>query len=160
MRFLLSQLIACFVLAVAACQPASTVDYSMSVLKRSNQCAITQPQMRLLMSSEEISALERRLPTSRAGSNSDSGAEHQHQFETADVILIAMGTKPSAGYRINVESDNVSVQGATMRLPISFAEPNGQMSASVITSSCIVLAVEKTNVSRFVAGDTGLLIDR
>lgn len=144
------------VLLLTDCQSVAEKDgVGLTLLKQSNQCRIMAPQMRLLKTVAEIhqvTGLRTMLNVKPPPLDVD--------FSAQAVVLLAMGQKPTAGYRIVVDAEQAERRGATLWLPVRFtAPPTGNAAATVITSPCVVFAVARKGLRRIIAGETGLSVD-
>lgn len=137
---------------VVGCQPLANATKELTVLKQFNQCRFVEPEIRLIENEAQLASLII-FPLGRAGGLD----ELRYYFKTYHVALIAMGQKPSTGYSIAVGSSTIDVKRGVAMLPVKFVQPSAKrMSASVITSPCIVFAVEKTGYDKIKVGETGL----
>ena len=104
---------------------------------QSTRCNIAREEVKLITDLASISQYESVNP---------SADKH--------VLMLAMGSKPSAGYRISLDSEIALIENDVLLLPVSFmSPPKGAMTASVITSPCMVVSVEKGNYSSIKVND-------
>lgn len=132
---------------------ADEADEAVTILKRSDQCRISEPTFRPL---RDMADLHRVMPPSTMMSEQQAALDMD--FSTHTVMLLAMGQKPTAGFHIEIDSggDGLRWQGETLRLPVRFTSPVGEVAATVITSPCVIFLLGRDGVQRIVAGDTGL----
>jgi hypothetical protein len=149
LRYLLLLILPLF----TGCQVQEALDNDVvTVLKRSNQCRITSPELRELKTMQEY----------RGVFLQDSMMQNSDPVPDIDlsnhvVMLLAMGEKPSAGYAIQFSTADIERDGETLKLNVKFSPPKGDIAATVITSPCLVFAVKRDGWSEIVAGDTGLV---
>jgi hypothetical protein len=129
----------------------TAVDEAVAILKRSDQCRITEPTFRPL---RDMADLRRVMPPSTMMSERQAALDMD--FSTHTVMLLAMGQKPTTGFRIEMDTAGLGQQAGTLRLPVRFVSPAGDVAATMVTSPCIVLSFKRDGVRRIVAGDTGL----
>lgn len=106
---------------------------------QSAHCGLTGPGVVHVSSPE---ALEQVLGVS--GQNIATGVIRQVDLDNEQLIIVTLGQKPTAGYSVGLE--NVAWDNPVLRLTMRVSEPApGMMVAQVITSPCVVLAVNGDN---------------
>ena len=79
-------------------------------------------------------------------------------FKKDNIILVSMGQKPTAGYDISLKARKAPLQENSIVLPVEFITPGSDIVAQVVTSPCLILAVEKGPYSEIKAQDYVLKI--
>jgi hypothetical protein len=142
-------------LATVGCldRTGTTVDEAVTILKRSDQCRISEPTFRPLRG---MADLRRVMPPSTMMSERQTALDID--FSTQTVMLLAMGQKPTAGFHIEIDNsgEGLQWQGGILRLPVRFTSPVGEVAATVVTSPCVIFLLGRDGVQRIIAGDTGL----
>jgi hypothetical protein len=138
---------------LAGCQVPGEIEKSeLTILKRSNQCRLSLPVLRELKSMDEINRIfkqESMLQKSEPLPDLD--------LSVHAIMLLAMGQKPTAGYRIEFDSNKNQYAAGILRLSVKFAPPAGDIAATVLASPCLIFAIKREGLSEIVAGDTGLV---
>ncbi|MGC8121722.1 protease complex subunit PrcB family protein [Marinobacter sp. VGCF2001] len=105
-------------------------------ITQSAHCGLTGPGVAFVRSEAEREAL---LDVS--GQNMATDAVRKVALEQEALVLVTLGQKPTAGYSIGL--NRAHRQGQTLALHMRVREPApDRMVAQVITSPCVVLAVE------------------
>lgn len=139
----------------SACQLPAQSGSELTVLKRSSHCRVAEPTLRQLHTADEINRVF--MPdTLQPGDETVPLGDRSSQA----VMLLAMGQKPSPGYRIDLDPDHLSVRAQTLKLSVTFNSPENEMAATVMTSPCLIFAVSRDGWREIVAGDTGLVYRR
>ena len=139
----------------SACQLPVQAQSELKVLKRSSHCSVAEPTLRQLHTAEEIEQVFAPAAVLQAGESVP-----MVDFSSQAVMLLAMGQKPSAGYRIDIDPSRFSWSAQTIRLSVSFSSPENEMAATVMTSPCLVFVVRRDGWQEIIAGDTGLVYRR
>lgn len=70
-------------------------------------------------------------------------------FSREEVLLVAMGQKPTTGYQLQLHRSKINISGDTAVLSLAWIEPPpGAILPQVITSPCILIALPIGNYSR------------
>ena len=65
-------------------------------------------------------------------------------FSQSYLLLIAMGSRPSAGYHLTLSEPQSAVYNDKLLLPVVFNQPEpGMMQAAVMTSPCMIVSLAK-----------------
>ena len=139
----------------SACQLPVQVESELKILKRSSHCRVAEPTLRQLHTAEEIEQVFAPAAVLQAGESVP-----MVDFSSQAVMLLAMGQKPSAGYRIDLDPSRLSWGAQTIRLSVNFSSPENEMAATVMTSPCLVFVVRRDGWQEIIAGDTGLVYRR
>ena len=63
-------------------------------------------------------------------------------FDQSMVFIVFMGSRPTAGYDIELHDDQALVQGAALTIPATWKEPaRDAMVAQILTSPCVLITV-------------------
>lgn len=75
-------------------------------------------------------------------------------FQRQRVLLLAMGTQASAGYRLELTDNQAQQYGDMLILPLQFKRPAPEsLQATVITRPCMILALPVGSYQQVVARD-------
>ncbi|MEJ2395379.1 MAG: protease complex subunit PrcB family protein [Candidatus Thiodiazotropha sp.] len=141
-------------LLFGGCQSqAEIAENELVILKRSDLCQVAEPTLRQLQSKEDI----RRVIAPRAMLDNHQSIPYI-DFSTHAIMLLAMGQKPSSGYRIEIDRSRIKENHGVLWLPAQFKSPkNDDMAATMITSPCVIFSLKQNALQKVVAGDTGLV---
>lgn len=68
-------------------------------------------------------------------------------FSEEAVLLISMGQRPTAGYRLRLSTDYLHVRDGELTVPVTWTVPAaGELVAQVITHPCLILTLPRTDV--------------
>ena len=130
-------------LVLASCGATEQRKLSLEQVFHSSNCAVAEPVGTIITDQSQWLAI-----TGADGNllrdSADTGASERYQILVADslLVLVAAGSKPSAGYDIRIDTDNWKLQGDTLLLRVQQTSPApDSMQASVITSPCVVVAI-------------------
>ncbi|MEJ2453851.1 MAG: protease complex subunit PrcB family protein [Candidatus Thiodiazotropha sp.] len=126
-------------------------DEAVVILKRSDQCRISEPTFRSL---RDRADLHRVMPP--AAMMAERHPALEVDFSTHAVMLLGMGQKPTTGFHIEIDTAGLRQQAGTLWLPVRFIPPAGEVAAARVTSPCVIFSLRREGVQRIVAGDTGL----
>ena len=142
-------------LMTVACQSLENTHSEMPLreLFASNQCAVTEAKLLPIEDSTDASRL---MNTHRIGVqpprlNIDSGHER--------MLLVAAGRKPSAGYRLQLTKAGAELRDGVLYLPVTLSAPDDGYQAAVITSPCLLLAVQRGSYRRIIVESLGLELE-
>lgn len=128
--------IICFALGACAGTPIG-----MDVVYRSSQCTSKQAG---LVSLKSQSVFEHAVSSrARITSANDTPAPADLDFGNKHIVLISMGEKSTAGYRLQIDDVAPKLDRNTLFLPVHFKGPDGDMQAHVITSPCLIISLDK-----------------
>ncbi len=150
---------ACCVIVLAlmtcACQSLENTpaEIPLRELLASNQCAVSEAKLQLPEDGAEALALTsaHRIGAQPVPLDIDRDKER--------ILLVAAGHKPSAGYRLQLTSHSASLRNGVLRLPVVLSGPGGNYQAAMITSPCLLLAVQRGQYRRIVADKLGLELE-
>lgn len=133
--------------------PASADPPALQIVARSAHCESQEAGARLLANMSEASEA--------LGKSVEANIDPDHEA----LILVSLGTRPTPGYQVTLNSSKHSPDTDTYRLPIDYQEPaEDAIMAQVITTPCALLAVERTPAIRtltvplYSGGDTNVYI--
>lgn len=70
-------------------------------------------------------------------------------FDQRGVLVVYMGQRPTAGYRLRMHDSPLTVSDSVARLTLEWqAPPTGAVTAQVITSPCIALSLPRAGVAQ------------
>lgn len=73
----------------------------------------------------------------------------QVNFPQEGVLLIAMGQRPSGGYRLALGPEPVEIEADTLRVPITWTDPTpGYAQIQVITNPCLLIQLPAVSFQR------------
>ena len=125
-------------LLLAACASGGSVSesaVSVRQVTQSAQCGLTGPGIAYVQNDSEREAL-----LDLNGQNMVTGAVRGVNLEQESIVIVTLGQKPTAGYGVGLA--DASADGKTLTLSVRVSEPPADaMTAQVITSPCVVLAV-------------------
>lgn len=65
-------------------------------------------------------------------------------FENSHLLLIAMGSRPNAGYHLELSAQQAALYDGKLLLPVVFKQPSPEMvQAAVMTSPCMIISLPK-----------------
>ena len=112
----------------------------------SNNCAIKQQQLTVLDSQQALDTLLAGIPR-RFSETAPPTVDAD--FQQQNLILLALGQKPSLGYAIQLKQHDARIKDDTLYLPVDILEPSqNSFQAQVITSPCAVFSIPKTDFKR------------
>jgi len=142
-------------LAGAACQSLENTQSGVALreITASSQCAVNDAKLAVLADSAEASRLTGayRIGAQPARWRIDDSRER--------LLLVAAGRKPSAGYRLQLTQADAALHDGVLHLPVTLSAPGEAYRAAVITSPCLLLAVQRGPYRRIVADDLGLELE-
>jgi hypothetical protein len=128
----------------ASVEERSAAEPRAAVLRGSAQCggASRDGDARWVGSEEEYRAALAELERGRLPGTAPPPA--QVDFGTHGVLIVRMGARPTAGYALELASDEVVTDGGTGAVRVNWTEPpEDGMVAQVLTSPCLLIAVRK-----------------
>ena len=76
-------------------------------------------------------------------------------FSREGVLLVAMGTRPSAGYGLSLTGESATVRDGVLSVRVDWREPPpGYRQAQVVTRPCLVLKVSAVPFARITVLDS------
>jgi len=119
----------------------------------SNNCVINEQLLKPISSASELDDLLTSFPTTFSKSSTVrlSAASLQVNHQKQSLILFAMGTKPTGGYAIELDSDVATLKGKTLFLPIRIVQPEkDSLQIQMITSPCKIFSIPKADFTEVV----------
>ena len=125
-------------LLLTACASGGSVSesgVSVRQVTQSAQCGLTGPGIAYVQNESEREAL-----LDLNGQNMVTGAVRGVNLEQESIVIVTLGKKPTAGYSVGLA--DASANGETLTLSVQVSSPPADaITAQVITSPCVVLAV-------------------
>jgi protease stability complex PrcB-like protein len=128
-----------------ACSPDREVP--VTVLRGGAQCggAAAGPSVRRLGSAEELTA---------AFAGELGGAAPAVDFEAVAVLLVAAGQRPTAGHAVELAAPRAAVKDGVALVQVALRAPGpGAMTAQVVTSPCLVVALPRAGLGEVRVAD-------
>jgi hypothetical protein len=142
-------------LMTVACQSLenSRSEIPVRELFAGNQCAVAGAELRVLENSSEAASLTNahRIGSKPPLLNIDSDRER--------ILLVAAGSKPSAGYRLQLTKGSAELHDGALNLPVLLTSPGQNRQAAMITSPCLLLAVQRGSYTRIVVDSLNLELE-
>lgn len=145
-RLMLVLLLAMLLLTVSACQPAvtgakpnSTTPVAIVRQIRGDDPGLTEPTITLVKSRAQLAALGSRTLLSRVG----------QELESYDLVLVALGERPTAGYWADIHGVQHDSQGRALFVQARVNRPSDQDTvAQVLTHPYAAVLIPKTQAVR------------
>lgn len=103
------------------------------------------PTVRWITSPAGLNRLQQQLPMQGSPNLELSKVD----FSREGILLIAMGQRPTGGYRLTLGPQPVRVEADTLIIPVSWTEPApGFAQIQVITSPCLLLKLPAISFQR------------
>ena len=140
------------VFSIAACDtlaPASksTPIYA-EVIFQSSQCRAetTAPRLEAVSNQQQLDSLLREFNRHILG---NEPAPYLVDFRSTNTLLLEMGYRPTAGYRLSINEAMISVKNNEAVVLAQWDEPpEDSMQAQVITSPCAIFTLPRGDYSR------------
>ncbi len=118
----------------------------------SNQCGIDKTSVILISNKTELETI---ITKSRRTALSDRPAALPDiNFKENMALLIALGTRSSAGYNIKLTRDSAGIRDNILTLPVDIISPEkGGFQAQVITSPCIIISFTKGRYTQIIVNE-------
>jgi len=130
-------LLSACILLLTACASGSAVP--IRSIYQSQQCAIDEAQLIFLENPQQLYSF---IESARHFNLTAGKAAIAAPPAVGRAIVVAFGKRPNSGYRLELTTTSARIEGDTLTLPVRFFEPGaGQMTAQIVTSPCIVIAV-------------------
>ena len=108
-----------------------------------SNCAISEQTIRRIETREQLDGLLSPQPFFSTGNQTSETPPID--FEHEQLILVAMGMKSTAGYRIDWSNDPATLENGDLYLPVALHHPpSNQIQAQVMTSPCQIFSLPKT----------------
>ena len=105
-------------------------------------CPVSQEKTEIIENQAQFENLVRR----KSVFNSET-ALPKLDFSNHSYVLVAAGSKPQGGYRIELTSSKARLEGSTLYLPVEIVPPDPAMAqVQMLTSPCQVLQLPKVEV--------------
>lgn len=129
-------LIGCLVSIISACLQQQV---RLQTVYSSNDCALREQAIMSFHTPPELNQFLQSVPGnfSRA-----SIALPEIDYDSQDLLLYAVGQKPTAGYSIELYNDEAVIDDQILYLPVRVNKPEaGAVQAQVVTSPCQIYTV-------------------
>ncbi|VAW58137.1 hypothetical protein MNBD_GAMMA11-726 [hydrothermal vent metagenome] len=118
----------------------------------SNQCGISNASVILINNKAELETI---ITRSRRAVLSDKPVTlPEINFSENLALLIALGTKSSAGYGIQLNADSAEMRSEKLILPVDIISPdkNG-FQAQIMTSPCMIISFTKGGYTQIIVNE-------
>jgi hypothetical protein len=117
----------------------------------SNDCGIKDQTIKQINTSLELDEILRPM---RRNFSRVPVVLPEVDYDKQDLILYALGQKPTAGYAIELYKDEARIEKQTLYLPVRLQRPEaGSMQAQVITSPCQIYSLPQADYAKIVVED-------
>ena len=144
-------------LTVAACQPHDIQDpINLREIYAGEYCVTRTPELRIVDNKADalaITGTNRTMGAKPAVLSFDDDDSHEY------ILLIAVGSKPTAGYRLRLQQTQVNIEDGNLYLPVTLSNPKHDMQAMVVTSPCMLLAIQRGNYQHITVEELGLSLE-
>lgn len=108
-----------------------------------NDCAISEQTVKQIKNQKQLDQVMK--PRSLFSTSDRTDVTTRIDFEREQLILVAMGNKPTTGYFIDWSNDPATLENGDLHLPVEFRDPpSDRIQAQVITSPCRIFSLPKT----------------
>ncbi len=112
----------------------------------SPHCHISKEGVTPIIDEQALRGVIRKSQSGMVGAASPAIPEMN--FETTMAYVISMGSKPTAGYAIQMTGKEARYKDGVVGLPVKFIEPGQKMAAQIVTSPCKVITLPKGDYKR------------
>ena len=118
----------------------------------SNDCAIKEQMTRSISTALELDEI---LQQKKRNFSPAPVVLPEIDYHKQDLILYALGQKPTAGYAIELYRDKATIKDQTLYLPVRVMQPeSSSMQAQVITSPCQIYSLPKADYAEIVVEES------
>ncbi|QQS54424.1 MAG: protease complex subunit PrcB family protein [Candidatus Competibacteraceae bacterium] len=146
-------MLAALALISGCAQTGAGEDVALSVasLYGSGQCGgLERPAVIWIVSAAEWRSWHGRITSPQMNQSSPPPVD----FSREGVLLVAMGTRPSAGYGLSLAGESATVRDGVLSVRVDWREPPpGYRQAQVVTSPCLALKVPAVPFARIAVLD-------
>jgi hypothetical protein len=144
-----------FALITVACQSLENTYSEVPIreLYAGNQCAVSEAGLRVI--ADRTAALKL-MGSHRIGAQ-PTPLDINSSREL--MLLVAAGLKPSTGYGLQLTKPDAVLRDGVLNLPVTLSTPDRDYQAAMMTSPCLLLAVQRGQYRRIVAEDLGLELE-
>lgn len=123
------------------------VPIPVDVVYRGSQCPATEPGASVI--DDAAAWAEWRAARPQSFFPAADGPDADVDFGAARVIVVSMGTRPTAGYALDVPAGTARLHGDVLEIDADWREPAaGAVVAQMLTSPCIAIAVPRVSFGR------------
>lgn len=133
-------------------RPAANMTLDAEVLQSGLYCGgdASHPTARWITRRSELDRLRQQLAMQGTPALELSKVD----FSREGILLIAMGQRPTGGYRLTLGSQPVRVEADTLIVPVNWTEPApGFAQIQVITSPCLLIKLPAVSFQRIQVTD-------
>jgi len=112
----------------------------------SSHCYITKEGVTPIVNEKELRDVIKKSQSGVVGAMSPAIPEVN--FETSMAYVISMGSKPTAGYAIQLTEKEACYKDGVVGLPVKLVEPGQKMAAQIVTSPCKVITLPRGDYER------------
>ncbi len=137
--------VAAAVLTTAACtsqddSAGSSKIVPVQVVYRNNNCAAADAGVEIILNHTGLETWWQPLGEQQVPKSPLPSALKSIEFERSAVFVVRMGQQPTAGYGIDLSSDDAAVLGKSLTIPVAWREPAPDAIApQVVTNPCMVV---------------------
>lgn len=136
-------------LLLAACETRSgpgTESVAVEALYHHNQCQAETAKTILIDNAADLSAWWQPLARLSLPARELPSQLQQIDWSTTNIVVVHAGSRPSAGYAIELLGEAAQIKKQTLNIDVRLTEPPADaMVAQVITSPCVVIAAHKNS---------------
>jgi len=126
--------------ATVSCSPKTI---QLETVLNSNQCGFAHEQLIHISSDKQLNQLFNQRSFSTL-------IKHLKaiDFNASSLILVSMGSQPTAGYAIQLNNTLAIIDRDTLKLDATFKYPKkGLLKAQILTSPCALYQIDKLNIN-------------
>lgn len=134
-------------MAVGACrpgveQPGSATSVPIRIVHRDQHCPGDSASIEVIKDSAALGQWWQPFARQRFPARPLPQSLATIDFARSSAIVVYLGSRPTAGYDIELYSDRASVQKTSLTIPAQWREPPaGSLAAEVMTSPCVVMTL-------------------
>lgn len=136
-------------LPLAACETRSgpgTESVAVEALYHHNQCQAETANTFFIDNAADLSAWWQPLARLALPARELPSQLERIDWRTTNIVVVNAGSRPSAGYAIELPGEAAQVKNQTLNIDVRLTEPPADaMVAQVITSPCVVIAARKNS---------------
>lgn len=148
----LTALLCLSIFSISACDTSVLISSSepiyANVIFQSIQCRRSEPEAAfgVVKSKQQLDLLLQEFNRQILGKESKP---YLVDFKSMNVLVLEMGYRPTAGYSLSINKEQIRVENKEAIVTVEWAEPpEDSMQAQVITSPCAIFTLPKGDYSR------------
>ncbi len=140
-------ILALMLIAVGACRPGiepsrSVATVPIRIVHRDSHCLGATAKIELIRNPAALEQWWQPLARQQFPAKPLPQSLASIEFDRLAAIVVFLGSRPTAGYEIELYADQAMVQPASLTIPVQFRQPSPDaMVAQVMTSPCVVMTV-------------------